>query len=145
MNLKIRTIVTLSSTLVAAILLDIASCDTNASNLSLQKVRPARKYYEIEDLNRFQSPLDTVSHTENPRLKRSDQQQRVARQKTSQQKQRPGFFWTLARVTYEVCIDISLCLLWLKVRRRFLRGSSLRTGWVRICYWNNERKRIEDK
>ncbi|XP_058804392.1 uncharacterized protein LOC131671740 isoform X2 [Phymastichus coffea] len=105
MNLRFCAIVMLSM-LVAAIFLNLVSCEANVSNLALEKERVARKYFELEDLNKFDFQVVTTSNTGNIRLKRAaQQQQRLIRQQTPQKKQRPGFFWTLARVTYETFND----------------------------------------
>lgn len=149
MIFKSLTIVTLSWTLVAAIIIGFASCDSSSSSdvsSSKQQQRTARKYLELDDLNSGHESSQPVhvfasaeefdgvearvveSYPGRPKkfVKRSAQitenarptgQQQLQQQRTrnarqnQQKKQRPGFFWTLARVTYEVC---AIGYLWLR-------------------------------
>lgn len=141
MIFKSLTIVTLSWTLVAAIILGLVSCDSSSTSDASdgnQQQRSARKYLELDDLNSGHVSSDPVHEfasaeevdgvearvvesyarpkkfvkrsaqsTENARPTRQQQlqQQRARNTRQNQQKkQRPGIFWTLARVTFEVCL-----------------------------------------
>ena len=131
----------------AAIILGIVNCDSLPSpNLSSNSTkttdlksndesrRSPRKYLELDDLNRFESPAVHIAKESSAAEELADEQelakkarpkkfvkrsarvddgtskaeqqqrQRVARQNQNQKKQKPGFFWTLFRVTFEVGI-----------------------------------------
>ncbi|XP_014206588.1 uncharacterized protein LOC106638073 [Copidosoma floridanum] len=117
--------------LLAALVLGLASCDTPSNdNESLSSSsREPRKYLEVDDLNAFESPATRLvaSHGGDSEeavfghLSKSGWPKKVVRREAlvpknnataqgrtarqSPKKQRPGFLWTIARVTYETFND----------------------------------------